>query len=1653
MPLDPELSAALAQVPPEAMTRPKLDSGVRDALAQTGEQVARRREYLRDKYVWGLVAPLSGTRDTYSEKALKEVTDPEERRWLVGEVAKIAKAREWAEQEEYNEAGYLGRLGKRVQKVGGSFAEAGTGMTEAAGKLRDWTQGKGRSQEDVQFARALEGAKQGENPYLGKDAPLSLKAAAGAAGMAPDMAAGLLANAAGGPAAMMGYWTAREQPEAREDFLEMGLSSGASSLAGTATAAAVGGIELLNIDPTGLTRGAAKPIKGIARRALAEAVEKIGGKAASSLVRHPVTRRVVGAGVDALKRTGLEAVEEGLQGGVQEGAKLLVGGETEDRHAIDVLAEGYSQAKEALPGLAVLGGVGGAVRAGESVVRYKRFAEGSKQAKTLQEIAEVVAKGHAPARAQWEKWGLPAEEGKTRKQRLATAKKIVKSQQTIDQLKFVVAGVTPTAAQWRELGLPAKEGKTEEGRQKYLVKKFVPQMPPAQAAVPSPVTAAQGETASLEPVGQPSETAAVQPGPQQVAAQETRAAQGTAPAEHDFPVEMEGTGERIGGRELVRRVEQIWDVPIRSGRTRMRAARGIYKLKQRVSRLAKGEEASVAVAVHEVIGHHLDNTSDVLKSAPAEAKAEVAKLDYDQSKLRDFEGFAEFVRAYLTGATETHKGGVDLADVAPKFLAHFEQWVEAHPEVKAKLDATREPLEAFKRAGAPGRVKGQISETGIDEERAKPLLERVNEWKEYLYTQIKEEGRPVKRFVDAAKKEGYDPGDDTTPFEDYNALRQVGPHFAAMAIERGVFKLSGQMERVGPSLSDALAEIEPGEDYTNFIAWAYARHAAESWDREKNPVSTREGDGKTAKPKGPGITREDAKETMRQLYDPRYEAAADALTQFNNALIEVLADVGVIDQKTKQIILAEYKYYIPLERAKQGARGGGGRRMVDLSSAIKGRRGSGLQIIDPVESTISRAIRLYERAAQQIVVNKLVEVAEGTEGLGKWVCRVPPGVIATEFKFDEIKAVLKKEIEAESGVDADPLLDLIDPMLAMTIWRPDLAKVNGQPIVRVTQDGKPVFYYLDSQLAESLGGLETMQALDIATRTARAFTGMLKIGATRFNPDFYVSNGIRDLETFLMQGEKGLKGAFDPARYVALYVVSELRAAAGEKGSPVVELFQQMGGELSTYAGLDRARLRAGRKRALAGRQGKVETAINIAGVTEVGPRIAEFAAILGREGWLERVEAGETPPLPVLVRAVNASHDVTVDFRRLGKWGRYLNYYIPFFNARLEGLDKFVRTFKDHPGRSTMRVGLNIVPLALTYWWYRHDDDDYKERPEWQDSFFVLKNAEGEPVWRIPKSQEWGLIESGIERMMDAMYDKDPKAVTRWFEQVLDTANPGGLPAGVTPMFETLFNYDAFRDRPIVSDALQKLEGPDQYYDYTSKVAKGVAEMLHKVSGGKVSLSPAKIDHLANGLSGGLYGKVNAPVDKIASGEYWTAHDIPGMKGITFRKDYTKSVDDFYAKKESLDKSHESNKLHGGEREEDLDSWRRCQYVSALLTDIRKAARNLPAEDRSAVDRARTGLARAALQREPLERYPNPLTDPNAVPPAVRKVILEHIAKKAIGAAGETDTAVHSGRYLEQMGVMPGVAKTLAYDRLRNQGTSREAAENRAKMIGFNFR
>ena len=43
-----------------------------------------------------------------------------------------------------------------------------------------------------------------------------------------------------------------------------------------------------------------------------------------------------------------------------------------------------------------------------------------------------------------------------------------------------------------------------------------------------------------------------------------------------------------------------------------------------------------------------------------------------------------------------------------------------------------------------------------------------------------------------------------------------------------------------------------------------------------------------------------------------------------------------------------------------------------------------------------------------------------------------------------------------------------------------------------------------------------------------------------------------------------------------------------------------------------------------------------------------------------------------VLVEAINAAHDVTVDFRRMETMDNYINAVVPYWNVSIEGSDRF---------------------------------------------------------------------------------------------------------------------------------------------------------------------------------------------------------------------------------------------------------------------------------------------------------------------------------------------------------------------------------------------
>lgn len=70
----------------------------------------------------------------------------------------------------------------------------------------------------------------------------------------------------------------------------------------------------------------------------------------------------------------------------------------------------------------------------------------------------------------------------------------------------------------------------------------------------------------------------------------------------------------------------------------------------------------------------------------------------------------------------------------------------------------------------------------------------------------------------------------------------------------------------------------------------------------------------------------------------------------------------------------------------------------------------------------------------------------------------------------------------------------------------------------------------------------------------------------------------------------------------------------------------------------------------------------------------------------------------------------------------RDLDKAFPYMNAALQGLDQFVRVYKDNPAKATMKAVLALtIPSIVTYVW-NHDDPNYQKLSNRiKDSFILI--------------------------------------------------------------------------------------------------------------------------------------------------------------------------------------------------------------------------------------------------------------------------------------------------------------------------------------------
>jgi hypothetical protein len=343
------------------------------------------------------------------------------------------------------------------------------------------------------------------------------------------------------------------------------------------------------------------------------------------------------------------------------------------------------------------------------------------------------------------------------------------------------------------------------------------------------------------------------------------------------------------------------------------------------------------------------------------------------------------------------------------------------------------------------------------------------------------------------------------------------------------------------------------------------------------------------------------------------------------------------------------------------------------------------------------------------------------------------------------------------------------------------------------------------------------------------------------------------------------------------------------------------------------------------------------------------------------------------------ASRENTADFQRGGKDTKVYSRIVAFFNSAIQGTDSMARAFKRNPALFMLRAGLWITLPSILFYLMNRDDEEYQEMPQYQkDMFWMFKT--GKTWWKIPTPYEAGMLFGALPvRALEFFRQNDKKAFDGWAEQFLANLSPNFLPTAVMPWLEVSFNYDSFRNIPIVPESEKYRRPEEQFNAYTSSLAKALGRLLKQ--------SPRQIDHLIGGYGAGL-GKELANwigkgleqlgiVEKRVEPEKSLAQKLPIIKGLTteaYRN--SKSIDDFYTILDEMESTYK--------RTRDKEGIELNQYKDRKkLRAMRKAQEEL-----------------RDLNREYMEVYTDNKMDAKTKREKLSKINLERInvARKALG-------------------------------------------------------
>lgn len=937
------------------------------------------------------------------------------------------------------------------------------------------------------------------------------------------------------------------------------------------------------------------------------------------------------------------------------------------------------------------------------------------------------------------------------------------------------------------------------------------------------------------------------------------------------------------------------------------------------------------------LGHHLDRQyfkgalGSFMDTTKGDTDADKAFRELlrnsDQAFLSNYkqkdhskEAFAEYIREYFLDSDATEMR-------FPEFTKYFLNSISTRDRVMMQTFA--DDINAFFSVTADTAQSEIISAEQLDDDFSSFRSRVGRKWNNF-YQKMFDSNHAIKRFDEETGGKAH-------------LLASIAPHSrerAANVLLRGV--MDGD-KYVGPGLVSVLKPISK-HDMADFNEYLVCKHGV-----ERKAVKG-EDYGVFADPRHNNTEWLQNRTAELEEKHPEFKHVSENLYQFLNNVNEVWGvKTGLLSQDTVDAWNEQWQYYVPFQRRMEddgkkslkGSKNG----FANQSAGVHATRGgSGRQIIEPITSIENYVINLVNAGVRNNVMREITQTATMFEGN------------SAQFLVREREPLQKKEVE--TATFKQQVLEAIKNNDSLVMDQEALGEIEnvleklpsvitqyarGQNTgnkVQVMVNGKPQTWRItDPDLLESLVSMDPKRRNSFGT-AYQACNRFIVSNITGNNVIWALtSNFPRDLVTYYTFSRT--KNPIKLFGNLGASYVEKIKDLTGAENSPYYEEYLAQGGGHTSYYSSD-----VGTHSDIMERMNPTwKTYINpmtyvsaLADTIEFGPRYATYK--LARE-------QGFTPE-ESMAQAV----DITVNFARGGTVARDLNVIFPFFNASLQGVDKFARWVSANDVPKADRAKATVARTAGLFtasaiagalvWGVNggFDDDDEKKKQFAQlsnytkNSFWTIPTSlfgddeEGKYIC-IPKAREINVLASFFTDALSYWENEDKDAFKEFKEYMADNFLPSAGSALVTTFTDDFFggigelfgsvgtlgqlsylisNRD-FLGRPIVpSYMLTSKEPKDIYKDSTTKLSKTIADAIAKVAPNSAfaKINPMQFDFMFQNTFGGWW-KIYKAMDPI-NADY--KDPTLGIKNqyVKYSANSNDIVDAFYDKREALTKKHGSD-------------------------------------------------------------------------------------------------------------------------------------------------